>query len=822
MPLYTTSLKHVMRRLARSPMFTAVTLITVAAGVGANTAIFSIVHGVLLKPLPYPDSDRLAAIWETTTMGNLKEVNACPATYFTFREEGRVFQDSGVWRSDSYSITDAGDPEQVSALEVTDGTLQAIGIQPVLGRWFTQKDDTPGTPQTVILMYGYWQRKFGGNPSVLGKRIIADGEAREIIGVMPQSFRFMNRKAEFILPLRFDRAKIFIGNFSYQAVARLKPGVTIAQANADVDRMLPLMLRKFPPAPGLDVKIFEDLHLGSSVRPLKNDVVGDIGKVLWVLMGTVGIVLFIACANVANLLLVRAEARQQELAIRAALGAGWGQIARELLLESTALGLVGGALGLGVAYSVLRLILALGASNLPRVADITINSTVMLFALAVSLVASLVFGLVPVFKYAGPRLGSALRDGGRTLSAGRERHRARNILVVVQVSLALVLLISSGLMLRTFQALNRVQPGFTHPEEILTFRLSIPDKQVPEPERVVRTFEGVMKRLSAIPGVQSVALTNSVTMDGNDNNDPIFPEDHPYSDRQIPPLRRMKFLSPGLFHAMGNPLLAGRDFTWTDIYDKRTVGIVSENLAREYWRDPAAAIGKRIRENPKGPWREIVGVVANERDNGVSQPAPTIVYWPMMMCDFWDNGTMVRRTMAFAVRSSRTGTAAFTNDVRQAVWAGSPDLPIYDLRTVKETYDKSMARTAFTLVMLAIAAGLALLLGVVGIYGVISYSVSQRTREIGIRIALGAPQRQVTNMFVRHGFMLAAIGVGCGLAAAAALTRLMSALLFEVKPIDPVTYALVPLVLAAAVLLASYLPARRATAIAPVDALRAE
>ena len=501
MPSYTTSLKHVLRRLGRSPMFTAVTLITVAAGVGANTAIFSIVNGVLLKPLPYTHADRLAAVWQTSTMVNLKDLNACPATYFTYREENRTFEDLGLWRSDDVSVTGMGEPEQVHALMVTDGTLPILGLQPTLGRWFTRRDDTPGSPQTVMLGYGYWQRKFGGARSAIGRSIVVDAEPREIIGVMPQRFHFMNRKTELILPLRFERAKVFIGNFSYQALTRLKPGVTIAQANADVARMIPIMLRKFPPAPGLDIKIYEDLHLGPNVRPLKNDVVGDVGKVLWVLMGTVGIVLFIACANVANLLLVRAEGRQQELAIRAALGAGRGQIARELLLESTALGLVGGALGVGVAYGVLRLVLALGPSNLPRLDEIGIDPSVLLFALGISLASGLLFGLAPVFKYAGPRVGLALREGGRALSAGRERHRARSVLVVVQVALALVLLISSGLMIRTFQALNRVQPGFTHPDEILTLRLSIPSKQAPQAEHVVRTYQEIMRRIQALPGV---------------------------------------------------------------------------------------------------------------------------------------------------------------------------------------------------------------------------------------------------------------------------------------------------------------------------------
>jgi len=447
---------------------------------------------------------------------------------------------------------------------------------------------------------------------------------------------------------------------------------------------------------------------------------------------------------------------------------------------------------------------------------------VLLFTLAISLVAGLLFGLIPVFKYAGPRLAGALRQGGRNSSDGRERHRARSVLVVVQVALALVLLIGSGLMIRTVRALKQVPPGFTQPEQILTLHVSIPDAEVPKPEQAVRTYNNILEKVAAIPGVTAAGLTNSVTMDGENDNDPIFAADKSYADGQVPPLRRYKFISPGFFKAMGNPLLAGRDLTWTDIYQTRPVVLVSEALARELWRDPAAALGKQIRENPKAPWREVVGVVGNERDDGADHKATTIVYWPMMLRDFWGFPMTVQRGQAFAIRSGRTGSASFLNEVRRAVWSVNPDLPIANVRTVKEVYDRSMARTAFTLVMLSLAAGMALLLGVVGIYGVVSYAVSQRTREIGIRIALGAPQKSVRQMFVREGLLLTAVGVLCGLAAAAGLTSLMKALLFEVSPLDPATYCAVSLVLAAAALLASYIPARRATTIEPVEALRVE
>ncbi|MBZ5627095.1 MAG: ABC transporter permease [Acidobacteriia bacterium] len=818
----TVRITHVLRRLFRAPMFTFITVITLAVGIGVNTAIFSVVSGVLLKPLPYRESDRLVGIWETAPGLGFKEINASPATYFTFREEGRAFEDVGMWRRDAVNITGTGQPEEVSALDVTDGTLPILGMQPILGHWFTRKDDSAGSPQTVMLAYGYWQRRFGGDPSVIGRRILVDAEAREVIGVLPRNFRFMDFKPDLVLPLQLDRNKVFIGNFSYLSLGRLKPGVTLAQANADVARMLPIMAQKFPPAPGMTAKMFEEARLGPSVRPLKQDVVGDVGGVLWVLMGTVGMVLFIACANVANLALVRAEGRQQELAIRAALGAGWAQIARELLFESVTLGLIGGALGLGLAGAALRLLVALSPANLPRLDEITVDAPVLLFTMTISLVAGLLFGLVPVFKYAGPRLGSALRQGGRTLSQGKERHRARSVLVVVQVALALVLLIGSGLMIRTFQALRSVEPGFTRPDEIQTLRVSIPDALVPKPELVVRMENDILQKIAAIPGVVSAGFGNSITMDGNYDNDPVFAEDRHYTEGQIPPIRRYKFVAPGYFKTMGNPLLAGRDLTWTDSYEMRPVVLVSENLAREFWRDPAAALGKRVRENPKGAWREIVGVVGNERDDGADQKAPAVIYWPIMVKNFWDMPVRVQRTMAFAIRSSRTGSGGFLNEVRQAVWSVNSDLPIASVRTAGEIYAKSMARTSFTLVMLAIASGMALLLGVVGIYGVIAYSVSQRTREIGIRMALGASQESVRRMFVRHGLWLTGIGVGCGVAGAAALTRLMSTLLFEVSPLDPTTYGAVAVVLVAAALLATYLPARRATAIEPVDALRAE
>jgi predicted permease len=815
-------LSHILRRLVQLPVFTTVALLTLAIGIGANAAIFSVVEGVLLKPLPYPQPDQLVVLDHSAPGLNLPHTGAAPFLYFTYREEGRVFQDVAMWTGDTVSVTGIAEPEEVRGVDVTDGMLAMFGATPSLGRLFTKQDDSPGAADTVILMAGYWRSRFGADPSAVGRRIMLDGKAHEIIGVLPDSFRFLDQKPSLILPLKFNRAETHLGNFSFTGVARLKPGATLDQAAADVTRLIPASLTRFPAFPGFSAKMFADVKLAPNLRLLKDDVIGDVGSVLWVLMGTIGMVLLIACANVANLLLVRAEGRQQELAIRAALGASRGRIAYELLAESVLLGLAGGIAGLGLAYGAVRTLLALAPGNLPRIDNIAIDPLVLLFTFVISIVAGLLFGAIPVFKYAGPNVAPALRGGGRNASASRERHRARSTLVVVQVALALVLLVGSGLMIRTFDALRHVNPGFTNPGEVLTLSLSIPEAQVKEPEAVVRMHQAIMDRIAAIPGVASVGLTSVVPITGRGRHDPIFTADRNFQQGELPPIRLFKFLSPGLLKTMGNTIVAGRDFTWADVYDMRPVAMVSENLARELWKEPSAALGKQIRDNPGAPWREVIAVVGDERDDGMDKKAPSIAFWPMMMAKFSGNDVMVRRTQVYTIRSSRAGSNGFVNEVSRAVWAVNPNLPLAGVRTLQEVVGASMARTSFTLVMLAMAGGMALLLGIAGIYGVISYSVSQRTREIGIRMALGAQRAEVTRMFVRYGLSLAAIGIVCGLVAAVALARLMASLLFEVSPMDPLTYAFVCLSLAAAAMLASYLPALRATGVNPVTALRAE
>jgi len=814
-------LRYAARRLRGNPGFTTISVLTLALGIGATTAIFSVIEGVLLKPLAYPESGQIVSLRHTAPGIHIDELNLAASLYFTYREENRVFQDVGMWRADSASVTGVGQPEEVPGLLVTNRFLAVLGVQPVLGRPFIASDEDTKSERAVILSDGYWKSHFGGDRSILGRRILLDGDAHAVIGVMPPSFQFMDRPVSLIVPLRLSRADIRLISFCCQGIARLKPGVTLVQAEADVTRMLAMAPAKFAVNPGFSSNVWATSRIAPRLLLLKDALVGDIGKTLWTLMATVGIVLLIACANVANLLLVRADGRRQELAVRAALGAGWGRIARELLLESLLLSVASGVLGLALAYAALRVLAASEVAHLPRIHEISIDPVVLAFTLGISLAAGLLFGLIPVFKYARPRLSNALGSGSRSVSQSKERHRARSLLVIVQVALAVVLLVGSGLMIRTFQALRNIDPGFSHAQELETLYISIPESQVPEPERVMRMEEEILRKIESIAGVSSVAMTSNLPMEGG-QGDPVYAEDHPAHANTVPPIRTHKFVSPGYFSTIRARLIAGRDLTWTETYNQTPVALVSENMARELWHDPRAAIGKRIRPTLKDDWREVIGVVADLRDEGVDHKAPGIVYWPLLQKNFESSPTYVFRGVAFVIRTPRAGSLALLQDLQKAVGSVNSNLPLADVKTLGSVYDRSLARTSFTLVLLAIAGGMALLLGLIGIYGVISYSVSQRTREIGIRLALGAPLQNLTKMFVRYGLILSGVGVAFGLTGALGLTRLMKSVLYDVSPSDPLTYAGVSAGLVLAATLASYLPARRATKVDPVEALRAE
>jgi predicted permease len=814
-----------LRILRKSPGFAVVMILTLALGIGATTAIFAVVDGVVLKPLVYSHPEQLVSVEISPLALDPSLRGMAPEDYFVFREQNRTFQQIGIYAETDtdrdVNVTGFVEPERVHALNVTYDVLSTLAVQPMIGRVFLPSDDSPGQPATAILTYGYWQRHFSGDASVLGRTIIVDGKAREIIGVMPRDFRFVDVvDLALILPLQLDRNKTELGNFSYFGIARLKPGTTITEASTDVARMLPITFESFAPRPGLSLDLLKQSRLSPSLRPLKEEVVSNVSTLLWVVMSGVGIVLLIACANVANLLLVRTEGRQHELALRAALGATRRRIAFQLLQESLTIGVLGSLAGFALAYAGLRFLVAFSPAGLPRLDEISINSRVLYFTFGITLFTSLLFGLIPALKYSGVRAG--ILETGRILGPSRERHRARNFLVTTQIALAVVLLICAGLMIRTFLVLTHVNPGFVRPSELQTFRIAIPISDVADDTAVAHIEQQIQDKLGAIPGVSAVAFASAVPLEQDSRFDNVFAEDRAYVQGAAPPVRHLVFVSPGYFSALGIPLIAGRDLTWSDVYNKVPVALISENFAHEYWHTPAEALGKRIRIRTTDDWSEIVGVVGKVYDQGMDKPARTNVYWPALQANFWGHPLRAQRNVTFVVRSSLAGSESLLKQARQAVWSVDGNLPLASVYTLNHLYTRSLAPVSFTLVMLGTAGAVALLLGAVGLYGVIAYSVAQRTREIGIRMALGAQRKNVVRLFLREGMSFIVIGLPVGLAGAFALTRLLSSLLFGVEANDPLTFACAAVVLVLVAFAACQIPAHRALRIDPMEALKSE
>jgi predicted permease len=804
-------LHQTLRRLRNSPGFALTSLLTLAIGIGATTAIFSVVNGILLKPLPFDDADRLISVGHRSANIGDQDLSASPVLYRTYRENNRTFESIALWWNTTDGVAGAGDPEDVPSLRVTHDFLPTLRVAPLIGRPFSEADDTFGNPKTVMLSYAYWQRRFGGAEDALGTSITIGGEAHTVIGVLPREFRFLQRPADILLPYQINYANEVYGTMGQHAIARLKPNVTLADVSADIERMVPIAMEAFPLRGANAVLPYRPYP-----RPLRDYFVGDLGNVLWVLMATIGMLLIVACANVANLQLARTESRGHELAIHSALGASRGHLVRSVLLESTVLGLAGGMLGLALAAIALPMFLEIAGGQLPTVLAIGIDWAVLGFALAISLGAGVLFGCVPALKYGARSVATAL--AGRTHSATRERHRARSSLVVAQVALALVLLVAAGLMIRSFDALRNVEPGFSGPDQLQVFTLTIPQAVAPDIDRMLRMQRDIHDGLAAIPGVESVGFQSFLPLSGGPRGGTSF-EDKPTPAGTLPRSIEFRHTSPGFVETMRTPLIAGRTFEWSDLDDDRRVALVSLGLARAEWGSAEAALGKRVRIITNQPWHDIVGVIGDVHDDGLEVPAQDAVYYSLENPFAYFGGT---RRMSFAVRSARAGTAGFADEIQRAVWSVDDTLPLAQLETMGDVHSRALARTSLTLTLLGITGAMALTLGLVGIYGVVSYMMVQRTREIGIRIALGARSAAVRRLLIGHVLVLVAIGGVLGLGGAVTLAQLMRSLLFGVGTLDLPTYAIGSLSLFGAAALAAYLPARRVTRVDPIRALKTE
>lgn len=803
-----------LRSLAKAPTFALVTVATLAVAIGANTAIFSVVDGVLLSPLPYPDADRIvrvsAGLLPQSGLPTDQGIVFSDRGYWHFVNNNRAFESFGGYEGGTaqWPLTNDGPPLQVNVGLMTLSAFEVIGVQPQRGRLPTPEEDIPDAPMVVLLSDGLWRDRYGADPGIIGRTIELNGASREVIGVMPAGYAVPTPQTDAWVPDRLDPASENFGGHHIAGIGRLAEGVTPEAAIEDSESLI----ARFDEA-GYGPEWFQGVFSGDVVlEPLKEAIVGDVRQPLMILLGTVGFVLLIACSNVANLLLVRAESRTRERAVRVALGSGRGRLVQYVMTEAMLLSLAGGLAGILLAWIGTRALVAAGPVNVPRLTEVGINANVLLFTTGVSVLAGLLFGLLPSLRVGSRKAVAALRDGGRGSTIGRDRHRARSVLVVGQVALALILLVGSGLMVRSFQELRSVDPGF-QAAGLMTFQLSPPPNKYPNADATAQFYDQLIERLEAIPGVSSAAGNIALPLNGGGPILTVQIDDHPVPEGEFPPAFLARRVTPGYFETMGIPIVEGREFTSDDHNARLGSIIVSESVKRQFWPNETA-IGKRI--TTMGAAARVVGVVGDVHDGGLEVEGEQFSYKPLL--DSIGGGV---RGMQMVVRTDGDADA-LAPEIRSVIEGLDPDLPITQMRTMQSVLDDSLAQTSFTMSMLVLASLVALFLGSVGIYGVLSYVATQRTAEMGVRLALGADAGTVRKIILSQGMLLAAVGVAVGLAGAVALGGVLSSLLYEVSPADPLTLIGVSVVFLTVAAGASLIPAARAARTPPGVALRAD
>ena len=804
------------RSLLRAPSFTITAVITLALGVGAAVAIFALVNGVLLRALPYGNPDRLVAVWHDMPGVSIHKGNQTRATYYTYRKFARSLAGIGVYQSGAVNVSDprgGSEPQRITAAWLTQSVIPVLMVAPLKGRNFTEAEDLPNGPRVVVISEGLWRTRLGADPAVIGRTLEVNGRTHEIVGVMPERFRFPTATTQLWLPLQLDASAQFSGGFNYGAVARLKPGVTVDAANRDLAAVLPRIVEISPNlAPGVSTAmLLEQAKPRPFVVPLKNDITGGVAKTLWIVAAAAGLVLFVACANVTNLVLVRADARQRETAVREALGAGRGRVLAHFFSESAVITTLAGAAGIAAAALAIRLLVSVGPAEIPRLAEVRIDPTTVAFAVAASLLIAFLCSIVPALRLGAVPLVQALREGGRGGTAGKAQQRVRGALVAAQIAFALVALASSGLLMRTFQRLNAVRPGF-NPDGVATFWMSLPRARYPNDAVVVRFYTTLLDRVRALPGVRGAGIASRLPLETNGmSQDPFYPEGDASYQNKIPPLQLYTTVDGEYFRTMGIPLVAGRTFGSLDA-QRSDEAIISQATAYQFFGDSTgrSVIGKRFREDPSAPWHTIIGVVGSTRDTALAAAPSMAVY-----------SSGAQNTMALAVRTAGDASAIIPT-VTRTVRELDPSLPLFDVRPMTAVFRASMAQLSFTILVLGAAAVVTLALGTIGLYGLMAYVVTLSMREMGVRLALGATPRSVVAMLTRQGVLLAGVGIGVGLVLFAAVTRFLRTLLFGVAPSDPLTLAVTSLILIAIAALASWIPARRTSRLDPVDVLRVD